>query len=49
MLAGQPVHLRGDVVLGRYEVAGITDSDGRIAIAVGGQGSLGYNKFENQE
>jgi len=40
--------LRGDVVLGRYEVASVTRSDRRVAITVGGEGGLSYSRLRNE-
>ena len=44
---GKRQSLRGDVVLGTYGIA-ITRSDGRVAIAVGGEGGLGYTRLINK-
>jgi hypothetical protein len=35
-------------VLGRNDVASIIDSNGRVAIAVGGEGGLGYTRLRNK-
>ena len=40
--------LRGDVVLGRDDVASIVCNNGRAAVAVGGEGGLGYARLRNK-
>ena len=40
--------LRGDVVLGRDDVASIIDSNGRVAVAVGGEGGFGDTRLRNK-
>ena len=40
--------LRGDVMLGRDDVASIIDNNGRVAVAVGGEGGFGDTRLRNK-